>query len=69
MDCRTELRLAAAALQLRGLKHAAKWCAEQLTGLDHNGNHPELTRVSSELQPEVSALLQHGTVDCSDRYC
>jgi hypothetical protein len=72
MDCRTELRLAAAALQLRGLKHAAKWCAEQLAGLDTIGDHPELTQApgaaaGAGLPPDTLALLQRGPIDCSDR--
>jgi len=64
MDTRSQLRLATAALQLRGLKNAAKWCAEQLSGLEETGAPQPAPPVPAASE----ALLRRSSADCSDRF-
>lgn len=58
-----QLRSAVLALNMRGLHQAAKWAAEQLTGLDVNCDAPLVD--PSSLQ---GRLLCKRFSDCSDRY-
>jgi anaphase-promoting complex subunit 8 len=80
VDTRGQLRLATAALQLRGLKNAAKWCAEQLSGLDQTAtalasaggsapSEPATVRTPCPSLPAASeALLRRSAADVSDRF-
>ena len=64
---RLHLRQATAALQLRGLTNSAKWCAEQLVGLEQSSQDAEKLSASAVEGP-AAALLCKGPEHCSDRF-